>query len=241
MKVRINKYKNYFGPYQLAEKLCFWAKPIKDEYGFNRKPEWVHKFGEWLAHGSIEREEEIRVGERKKLFGDERPETWLYKFLLWIDKNRCEQEVKVHIDKWDTWGMDHTLSLIILPMLKQLKATTHGAPQVDDEDVPDELKSTAAPAKENDWDTDDNHFKRWDYVLDEMIWAFENIANGDWEQQFHTGVHDTYLEKLEDGNYLWVKGEKDTSHVDTEGYKVYDARISNGTRLFGKYYRNLWD
>ena len=53
--------------------------------------------------------------------------------------------------------MDHTLAMIIVPMLKQLKETKHGAPFVDDEDVPEELKSTSAPAKENDWDTDDNH------------------------------------------------------------------------------------
>jgi hypothetical protein len=54
--------------------------------------------------------------------------------------------------------MDHTLSHIVLPMLKQLKKDKHGSPLVDDEDVPEELRSTSAPAKENDWDIDDNHF-----------------------------------------------------------------------------------
>ena len=79
----------------------------------------------------------------------------------------------VKIDKWDTWSMDHTLALVILPMLKQLHADKHGAPNVDDEDVPEELKSTSAPPKESVWETDANHFKRWDYILDEMVWAFE--------------------------------------------------------------------
>jgi len=79
----------------------------------------------------------------------------------------------VKIDKWDTWSMDHTLALVILPMLKQLHADKHGAPNVDDEDVLEELKSTSAPPKEDVWDVDANHFKRWDYILDEMIWAFE--------------------------------------------------------------------
>ena len=68
----------------------------------------------------------------------------------------------VKIDRWDTWSMDYTLSHIIVPMLKQLKETKHGAPFTDDEDAPEELKSTSAPPKENDWDTDENHFKRWD-------------------------------------------------------------------------------
>jgi hypothetical protein len=69
--------------------------------------------------------------------------------------------------------MDHTLALIILPMLKQLHADKHGAPDVDDEDVPEELKSTSAPPKECVWEVDPNHFKRWDWVMDEMIWSFE--------------------------------------------------------------------
>jgi hypothetical protein len=79
----------------------------------------------------------------------------------------------VNIDKWDVWNMDTTLAHIILPMLKQLDKAKHGAPNVDDEDVPEELKSTSAPPKECVWDTDANHFKRWDWVMNEMIWAFE--------------------------------------------------------------------
>jgi hypothetical protein len=79
----------------------------------------------------------------------------------------------VKIDKWDTWSMDHTLAHIILPMLKQLHAEKNGAPTVGDEDVPEELRSTSASPKENAWDIDDNHFKRWDWVMDEMIFAFE--------------------------------------------------------------------
>jgi hypothetical protein len=58
-------------------------------------------------------------------------------------------------------------------MLKQLNKVKHGAPIVDDEDVPEELRSTSAPPKEDIWDTDANHFKRWDWVMNEMIWAFE--------------------------------------------------------------------
>ena len=90
----------------------------------------------------------------------------------------------VKIDRWDTWSMDYTLSHIIVPMLKQLKETKHGSPFVDDEDVPEELKSTSAPPKENDWDTDENHFKRWDWALNEMIWAFEQNLDDKSEEKF---------------------------------------------------------
>ena len=81
--------------------------------------------------------------------------------------------VYVKIDKFDVWDMDTTLAHIILPMLKQLNKVKHGAPNVDDEDAPEELKSTSAPPKEDVWDVDANHFKRWEWVLGEMIWAFE--------------------------------------------------------------------
>ena len=105
---------------------------------------------------------------------------WLRKFL-----DKVHPKINyVKIDYWDTWSMDHTLSYIIVPMLKQLKATKHGAPYVDDEDVPERLRSTNAKPKENDWDTDEFHFDRFDWVLDEMIWAFEQKTIDNDEEAF---------------------------------------------------------
>jgi hypothetical protein len=172
------------------------------------------------------------------------------------------REENIVIHPYDTWNMDHTLALIILPMLKQLKATKHGAPLVDDEDVPDSLKSTSAPPKANDWDTDENHFKRWDYVLDEMIWAFQHEVDDDWEDLFFQDEEPQYaLKELksigvgpgqlrlfpdEDGKTidyeLYELIRDDTpSRFDKEGYDNYSKRIANGFRLFGKYYQSLWD
>lgn len=141
----------------------------------------------------------------------------------------------VKIDRWDTWSMDHTLSTIVVPMLKQLKATKHGAPFVDDADVPEGLglRSTEAPPKTNDYDTDDNWFKRWDWVLDEMIWAHEQLADGDSESQFfdHSAVDDNADFSDQIGQ---VK-------VDSEGLKAHNERVQHGLMLFGRYYRSMWD
>jgi hypothetical protein len=240
MKVHIGPYKSWFGPYQLAELLCFWAKPVKDEYGFPTRPDWVHNFGEWLAHGSVL--PEPQVGEPSRGMRDDRPNTWLYRFLLWIDSKRS-RKLQVRLDRWDTWGMDETLGYIILPMLKQLKVTKHGSPFVDDEDVPEHLRSTSAPPKENEWDTDDNHHRRWEWVLDEMIFAFETKVGvyKDWEDQFHTGTYDFAFIKQEDGNYRMTRGPNDTAHFDKEGAAEFQKRITNGFRLFGRYYEGLWD
>ena len=216
MKVIIGPYNNWFGPYQLAELLCFWAKKVKDKDGVLDKPQWVHDFGEWLSEKQ-----------------DGTP-TLLHKFLLWVDRKKTRQ-VYVKIDPWDTWSMDHTLSHIVVPMLKQLKATKHGAPQVDDQDVPEYLRSTSAPPKEHDYDVDDNHFKRWDWALGEMIWAFEQKLDDTGDDQFYT--HPSEAEKAGKSFQEQIELIK----VDREGLDLWQARKANGYRLFGKYYEALWD
>ena len=206
MKVNIGPYKGWFGPYQLAEALCFWAKKEKDEYGFERTPDWVHNFGEWLAHGSVE--PDPTPNQPSKLFDNDRPETWLYKFLLWIESKR-KRIVYVKIDRYDTWNMDSTLNPIILPMLKQLKDTKHGSQIVDDADVPEKFHTSYNP---HDWDqltlfpekkeaadhaADDLVHLRWDWVMNEMIFAFEHHLDKEWEEAYSKGKWSTRSEACE--------------------------------------------
>jgi hypothetical protein len=230
MKVKIGPYKNWFGPYQLAEKILFWKDP---------NDPIVCKLGELLAYGKLKANDE-----HVRIFNLERNETLLCKFLTWVHSIRYERKIKVKIDKWDTWSMYHTLAYIILPMLKQLKETKHGAPHVDDEDVPEHLRSTSAAPRENEYDVDSNHFARWDWVLDEMIFAFDCQVgdNKEWEDQFYTGVSDYNLVKVEGTNYSrFEHGPNHTRKWDKEGFTKFHSRIQNGYRLFGKYYENLWD
>ena len=93
-----------------------------------------------------------------------------------------KRKISVKIEPFDTWSMDHSLAYIIHPMLLQLKKTKHSSPSVDDEDVPEELRSTSAPTKEYEYDIDAFHHGRWEWVLDEMIWAFEKIIDVDVDQ-----------------------------------------------------------
>lgn len=154
-----------------------------------------------------------------------------------------ERKIKIQIDPWDTWSMDHTLAHIIVPMLKQLKATQHGAPRVDLEDVPEELRVEKLTGE---YDVDENYFKRWEYVLDEMIFAFENKLTH-WEDQFWKVKPELDLENPIDTESIidsigveplrW----KTLGECDEAGRNAYQARISNGFRLFGKYYEGLWD
>jgi hypothetical protein len=252
MKVIIGKYKNWVGPYQIAEFLLeplTWFKPkrknkLQQALNEHQEPHdaLCHKFGEWLAT-------------RK-----DGSDTYLTKICLWIESKK-KRKVKIQIDPWDTWSMDATLSMLILPMLKQLNVTKHGAPHVEDKDVPKELRSTSAPSKENEWDIDENHFKRWEWVMSEMIWAFEQLNDDNNDAQFHSGESEILWQALDkDYNpigkpediksktkhegvvtYQMVKGPNDTSVYDAKGHKKHAARIANGLRLFGTYYRGLWD
>ena len=233
MKVTIGPYKNWFGPYQLAEKLCFWAKDEIDEYGSKNKPDWVYKFGEWLAHGE--------VLEDNAAFNLDRHQTWLYKFLTWVHSKQT-RKVSVKIDKYDTWSMDDTLAHIVLPMLKQLKNTKHGTPYVDPTDCPEHLKPKSQTLKEiEEQQLDSTHFERWDWVLDEMIFAFQNKLDDSWQEQFESGNTDLRFEPEENGMSRMVHGPNHTKQYDVEGRQLYQSRISKGFLLFGKYYEALWD
>ena len=227
MKVYISGYRNHWlSPYHILKFVCFWEKDDSVFYNLEDKPNAPY-------------------------------EKWV-NFLDPICKAIAKVMDVIHpkvdyvkIDYWDTWSMDHTLGQIALPMLKQLKDKKHGSPCVDDEDVPEELKSTSAPAKENEWDIDENHFKRWDWALNEMIFAFTCKTDDSWEEAFRSGVHDLlWLPVDHAGNEIPKKdaklfrmtdGPNNTYKCDYEGMKVVETRIQNGFRLFGKYYQALWD
>jgi hypothetical protein len=143
----------------------------------------------------------------------------------------------VKLDKWDSWSMDHTLSRIIHPLLIQLKNTKHGSGFIGDDDVPDNLKSTnAKPLTEEEkyqGYVDNNFHARYEWVLDEMIWAFGELNKDNGEGQFfdHSGVDESkgFMDQFKD-----IK-------IDHVGLVAYNDRIDNGTRLFGIHFRTLWD
>ena len=234
MRVKIKKYPSWFGPFQLMEKIFFWAK-TEDEYGLPDSPEWVHNAGEWYA------------------------DTWLGRGHIWLaQKHQSWQDrrrVNVKLDPWDTWNADDTLAHIVLPMLVDLKQTKQGAPNVDPEDVPENLRPGKLEQEQyqKDGTTDALFFKRYEYVLDEMIWAFSEHTKDydEAEGKFWSGTHDIKWTPVdedsnevdkEDAKYFRMdRGPNDTSEWDREGWQAYMDRKQNGFRLFGKYYTSLWN
>ena len=217
MKVYMNGYPDHWlSPYTVIETVFFWTawakcgrnRGIVEDKDFIDHPAWVDLWAQRL-------DPVCRV--IKRIRRVLRPQIRLVK-----------------IDRYDTWSMDHTLAYIIHPMLLQLRATKHGAPFTDDADVPKELRSTSARPKENEWDTDEFHFARWDWILAEMIWSFAQELRDDDEAEFYD--HSDSFEKGGDFNQR-LKNLK----VDRKGLKTHQERKANGFRLFGKYYQALWD
>ena len=228
MRVKIGKYPNYFGPYKIAEKLCFWVNASDDSY-------YVHALSDLLTYGKVRKTP--KVGEITN-FNDDSKYTLFYKFLLWIDSFK-ERKVKVKIDNYDTFNLDNTLALIIHPALKEYKKHIQSVPDnIDQNDVPENMRI------EENCDVYDKipaYEKQWNYIVDEMIFAFEMKITDDWDDQFYSGQSDMKVKQLENGLSELISGENDTFKVDHEGLEKCQKRIDNGLMLFGKYYNNLWN
>lgn len=121
------------------------------------------------------------------------------------------RRMKMEFHDYDVWGLDHTLSMIIPPLLRKLKEKKHGIPgdmveHQDDGDYSDEAFA-AGEAK-------------WDAIMDKMILAFELVRDEDeWEETLDIKKLDAYIAES----------------------NARRAVVDEGLQLFAKYFRSLWD
>ena len=222
MKVTIGPYKNWRGPHTLAEKVIFWHK--YERYTSDPVPKPVEWLGDFLCNNM-----------------------WIVKTINWFSGYYVPRRVKIYIDEYDVWSADHTMSQIIYPMLLKLKEVKHGSPDVDDADVPEHLRSSAAPPVDPTTGmVDDLMHDRWNWVLDEMIWAHGSIIKGDEEVNWYdplppgTPVRESRTIENDDGSLTWLVGNR-MGIYNKDRREAFIARQKHGLYLFGKYYRGLWD
>ncbi len=220
MKVYISNYRDHWiSPYKILEKIFFWREIDYDEPIIEKWSSRLEPISKAI----------------QKVLDTIRPRV-----------------VDVKIDYWDTWSMDSTLAPIILPMLKQLRDTKHGSPMVDIEDVPEYMRTTTTEDYDSqkvfDFYSEDvpegyDIHKRWDWVLNEMIFAFEHLVDDKWEGAYSSGEIDmVFVPHPENPDLSTMEhGPNHTYKYDYEGVMNVYERIDNGLRLFGKYFRNLWD
>lgn len=167
---------------------------------------------------------------------------------------RDHRKIDVEIENHDTWSLDHSLALIILPALIQLKDTKHGVPSefgdVGGAEYEQQL-SFDFYKETNNWAFEES-CKKWDEVLDKMIWSFQQLAIVDYDHLYHHGKaeydwvkDDTMYKnpvtgKLEHTYKMLDKNPND-HYYDYVGNQLHEARVQEGLDLFAKYYRGLWD
>lgn len=135
----------------------------------------------------------------------------------WIDKRFNTRHIDIEIDDYDTWNAEHTLAMIIHPVLVKFRKNINSFPtNFDDTDIPKTVYDKFDKK-------DEISLKKWEWILDEMIWAFSQILEEDYES--------TYFSLDENEKII----------VDHEGLEAHRKRIQRGLMLFSKYYLNLWN
>lgn len=169
-----------------------------------------------------------------------------------FNKGPTERKIEVKIERWDTYSMDHTAALIILPLLLQLKQSKMGVPSEltyrIGGDFDDNL--TFDFIKEDDREVFDKLCDKWDEILDKMIWSFQQLVDDSYDNKYHHGNTKMGWKPIEVTNpttgvaetmYEMVDENPSEHWYDSVGHNLHNERIQEGLDLFGKYYRNLWD
>lgn len=162
-------------------------------------------------------------------------------------------KANIHIEPHDIWSVDHTLATIIFPMLIALRDKKHG--------VPNEFASVGG----EDWEQQGNFdfytdsydwafeegCKRWDDVMNKMIWSFQQLAFINYDDQYFHGESEFDFLKTDIKIINPVSGKKENTYkvvhrgkdnwYDNVGHNLHDERIQEGLDLFAKYFRSLWD
>jgi len=148
------------------------------------------------------------------------------KFINWLPLLKD----KIVLDPADSWSADYSLAKIIVPLVQQLKSNQHGYGQVSDEDVPEELRT----------DNSDYSEAKYNWMIDEIIWSMDQIARNEPDSpelpdDICSVFDDSYIEERNTPEYK--KLIKEWSAEVTR----YESRLDNGCKLFGLYFRSLWD
>lgn len=105
----------------------------------------------------------------------------------------------------DIWEAEQTIATVVYPILLKLQKEKHGAPNVNPIDVPEHLRMTVEQKKAYNVDgtIDENYFARYDYIMDEMIFAFKYVLDG--KQYDYINFDRREYDRVENGLQLFSK------------------------------------
>lgn len=89
-----------------------------------------------------------------------------------IGPYRKNKALRIEIDDYDMWNADHTLALIIVPLLKKLKENSYS--------FPSEFSEPDINSDGINYGGNGGGHDAWLSVLDQMINGFAIIASDEW-------------------------------------------------------------
>lgn len=157
--------------------------------------------------------------------------------------SKTKRKISIKIDKWDSWSADATIGMIVVPIIKQLKKKKQGIPAhfldkeytnlVSSKEYWEEKKG--GPLHKREKELFKLAEKRWDAVLNEIIWSFDQLHNCWEDKYYHKRKKDETVESKTDNNLAY------RFSFDEDGARSHESRIEAGLHLFAKYARNLWE
>jgi hypothetical protein len=138
----------------------------------------------------------------------------------------------------DCWSICTTNAAFLIPRLKEFKKNLHGHPIFED-----------TPEQNGDGEEFDNGMKRWEEMLDKMIFSFECLLNDNEDIIYpHCEFefvpckdNPQYSEMVCIGTPEELKKRDEEMIIFREKMKERNKIIQEGLDLFAKYYQNLWD
>ena len=131
-----------------------------------------------------------------------------------------------YIRERDTWCLEQTIAEYVYPRLVLFKKLNNGFPGYGDMDTPE----------------------KWDEAIDNMILAFQYMAEGDsWDDKPEFNYIDhlvSYTEELPDGTKKYKTnltdvGEEIRQHMIEESNRRQEA-IEKGLSIYAKWHGYLW-
>lgn len=163
-----------------------------------------------------------------------------------IDTKGVDKVIKIDITYSDCFNLDGTLGRVIVAALEAFKLQEYAGFTVEEQDLPEHLRYeepvmiNGSYTERGLMGTDPLRQERFEWVINEMIFAFKSCYSGEgedfWIDDPNYDPNADFLIDNEEGS-LTINSQLD---IDQEKQAAYNKRIQNGLNMFSKYYKALW-
>ena len=206
------------------------------------KEEIVSDFLDGLDLGKKKREHPIRWWFSKWFYY--KPSWGWQEFSFWARKKW--QVFRSGYSHYDAWDFKSQHAKWCVPRLKHLRDNHIGFPAM--LDAPEEterigvMDSHSIAPEEGNKESEDYHDKqnkKWENILDKMIWSFEHLD--DLVEPIYPDDYDRRQKKTTYDDGCVAYESLDDRGADYGPITDHNKKVQEGLDLFAKHYQDLWD